>query len=279
MNIIKKIIPFVFWLLIAALLVAPLGLIVRLSQAEQAEFATPSVPVLQEMAVGGIYQALEVTFDELVTVSGTFISETYGYMELDYDTVSNVRWYVSVGDEIQVGQVIGMGSQGEVVSNMDGIITQMHISTDDCYIKLRLFTPVELSCRVDARTLEILKRSRNLECNGAAVTLTFASRQQNADGSTDVRLSFDTDEYTYGQVATLSVSTGRSFDGVISLPARCVYQKSGGEQWYARKVTSQGIFVEEVKVEIIYSDAFNVYISGVDEGEYFDSGYQVVAGG
>lgn len=279
MHMVKKIIPFVFVVLIAALLVAPLGLIVRLSQAEQAEFATPSVPVLQEMAVGGIYQALTVTVGEFVTVSGTFDSETYDYMELDYEAVRDVRWAVSSGDEIQVGQVIGVGAQGEVVSEMDGIITQMHISADDCYIKLRLFTPVELRCRVDSRTLGILTRSRNLECGDVAVKLTFASRQQNADGTTDVRLSFDTNQYTYGEVATLSVSTGRQFDGVISLPARCVYQKYSGGDWYARQVTKDGIFVEEVKVEVIYSDSYNVYIKGVQEGEYFDSGYQIVAGG
>lgn len=279
MHMVKKIIPFVFVVLIGAMLVAPLGLIVRLSQAEQAEFAAPSVPVLQEMAVGGIYQAQTVTVEEVVTVSGTFVSETYDYMELDYEAVRDIRWAVSSGDEIQVGQVIGLGAQGEVVSEMDGIITQMHISADDCYIKLRPFAPVELSCRVDSRTLGILTRSRNLECDGVAVKLTFASRQQNADGTTDVRLFFDTDAYTYGEVATLSVSTGRQFDGVISLPARCVYQKYSGGDWYARQVTKDGIFVEEVRVEIIYSVSENVYIKGVQEGEYFDSGYQVVAGG
>ena len=279
MKIVKKIIPVVFWVLIAALLVMPLGLIVELSRAEQAEFATPEVPELKELAVGGVYQAQEVTFDEMVSVSGTFVSETYHYMPLDYETVSDARWYVTTGDEIHAGQAIGIVGETEILSDTNGIITQMHINPDDCYIKLRLFTPVELSCRVNSRTLGILSRSRNLKADGAAVTLTFASMKLNADGTTDVRLRIDTDKYHYGETATVAITTGRSFDGVISLPVRCVYQKSSGEQWYARQVSSDGIFLREVEVEIIYSDSWNVYVSGIHDGEYFDSGYQVIIGG
>lgn len=279
MRIVKKFITAVFWLLIVALLVAPLGLIWQISLEEQAEFATPTVPQMQQTAVGGIFQSREEDLHESFTVSGSFVSETFAYLEVDYITAKAARWYVSIGDEIQQGQVLASGPEGEIISEVDGILVQTQILLEDCYLKIMLFTPVELSCRVDARTLSILKMSNMLTCNGAAVTLTYSSKQQNADGTTNVRIRIDSDEYVYGQVVeSLYIYTGRTFHNVICVPSSCIYQKSDG-YYYARQVTKEGVFIAEVKVEVIYSDRYNTYVTGIQGGEYFDSGYQIIAGG
>ena len=279
MKIMKEILAVVFWLLIVALLVTPIGLIMKISQEEQAEFATPTVPELQQMAVGGIYQAEAESVIETFSLSGTFVSETYEYMELDYDTVKDLRWNVSSGSEIQVGTVLGTGSKGDVLSDREGIISQMHISADDCYIKVKLFSPVEFSCRVSSEYLPVLKLSKKLTCDGAAVTLTYASKQQNSDGTTNVRIRIDSAKYTYGQTTTLHIATGRSFDNTVRLPKRCVYQKATDGLWYVREVTADGYFLKEIEVEVIYSDGYNVYLKGINEGAYFDSGFQAIAGG
>jgi hypothetical protein len=65
---------------------------------------------------------------------------------------------------------------------------------------------------------------------------------------------------------------------VVRLTDRCVYQK-GGSQWYVRQVTKDGIFIKEVEVEVVYFDGINYYLTGINSGEYFDSGYQIIAGG
>jgi hypothetical protein len=177
--------------------------------------------------------------------------------------------------------VIGTVKGEDIVATMDGIIQQMHISQGDCFIKLELFTPVVLQSRVDKATLSILRNSRKLTVGAedAKVSLAFASRRQNSDGTFDVLIAIDSDEYTYGQVVSgLHIRTGRTFDNVVRLTDRCVYQK-GGSQWYVRQVTKDGIFIKEVEVEVVYFDGINYYLTGINSGEYFDSGYQIIAGG
>ena len=280
MNIVKKILSVVFWLLIIALLVAPLGLIAEISRQEMQEFATPSAPVLQEVAIGGIYQSVADSTSESFKVSGTFVSNADGYMELDYEAVKDARWSISTGDEIQEGMVIGTVNGEEIVATMDGIVKQMHISQGDCFIKLELFTPVVLQSKVDKATLSILRNSRKLTVGqeNAKVSLAFASRKQNSDGTFDVLIAIDSDEYTYGQVASLSIKTGREFSNVVRITDKCVYQK-GGSQYYVRQVTQEGIFIKEVEVEVLYYDGVNYFVTGINAGEYFDSGYQIIAGG
>ena len=281
MKYVKKALAVVFWLLIIALLVAPIGLIVQISREEMQEFATPDPPVLQEMSIGGIYMATRASVSESFQVSGTFVSGADGYMELDYETVKDARWNVGVGSEVQEGMVIGTVNGQQILATMDGIVKQMHISQGDCFVKLELFTPVLLQTRVDKATLSILRNSRKLTVGKeeAKVSLAFASRQQNSDGTFNVLIAIDSDEYTYGQVVSaLHIKTGRSFDNVVSISNRCVYQK-GGSQWYARQVSKDGIFIKEVEIEVLYQDEFNAFLSGINDGEYFDSGYQIIAGG
>lgn len=281
MKYVKKVLAVVFWLLILALLVAPIGLIVQISREEMQEFATPDPPVLQEMSIGGIYMATRASVFESFQVSGTFVSGADGYMELDYETVKDARWNVGVGSEVQEGMVIGTVNGQQILATMDGIVKQMHISQGDCFVKLELFTPVLLQTRVDKATLSILRNSRKLTVGKeeAKVSLAFASRRQNSDGTFDVLIAIDSDEYTYGQVVSaLHIKTGRSFDNVVSISNRCVYQK-GGSQWYARQVSKDGFFIKEEEIEMLYQDEFNAFVSGINDGEYFDSGYQIIAGG
>lgn len=281
MKYVKNVLAGVFWLLIIALLIAPLGLIAKISQEEMQEFATPDPPVLQEVAIGGIYQATKASAAESFQVSGTFISGADGYMELDYETVKDARWNVAVGSEIQEGMVIGTVNGQQILATMDGIIRQMHIFEGDCFIKLELFTPVVLQARVDKATLSILRNSRKLTAGqeNAKVSLAFASRRQNSDGTFDVLIAIDSDAYTYGQVVgSLRIFTGRNFDNVVTITKKCIYQK-GGSQWYARQVSKDGIFIKEVEVEIIFDDGTNYFVTGINAGEYFDSGYQIIAGG
>lgn len=79
-------------------------------------------------------------------------------------------------------------------------------------------------------------------------------------------------------MATVYIYTGRTNENVVAVNHKCIYHK-GGSQWYMRKVTKEGIFVEEVAVEVVYQDDTNAYVTGIGAGEYFDSGYQIIAGG
>lgn len=279
MRFLKGLFTCAFWLLIIALMVAPLYLIFEISQAEMAKYQTPEAPVLREVSIGTVVQATRADVAEYITVSGSVTSTTYVYQELDYKYSGEIRWYVTTGGEIQEGQVLGTYRGEDIVAENTGIIDQMNTA----YIRVRLFTPVEFQCRVDDRTLSILKRSDDMiTSNGAAVSLIFASSMKNADGTTNVRLYIDSDQYTFGQVLSdLQIMTGRVFSRTIVLPASCVYQKVVGadEPWYVRQVTENGIFITETEVKIGYSNGDVVCVSGISEGTYYDSGYKAVAGG
>ena len=283
MKFTKRLLTGLFWLLIVALLVAPLGLIYQISQREMEVYATPTAPVLRESAYGKIAQAQRQDVPEYVLVSGLFSSSTYAYMELDPKTAGSIRWTVSVGDEIQAGQTIGTGKGKDVVSAVTGILVEMSAYGSDPYLRFRLLTPVELSCRVDDRTLSLLRHSEELTtADGEPVTLSYASLQKNPDGSTNIRLSIGTEKYTYGQqISELQLLTGRVFRGVTVLPETCVYQKEAGADgpWYVRQVTEDGFFMVEMQVEVGYTNGDIVTVSGIPDGIYCDTGYKAILGG
>ena len=283
MKIRKGILTGLFWLLIIALLVAPLGLIYQISQKEMDAYAAPTAPPLRESAYGKVAQAQRQNVSEYVSVGGSFASSYYAYMELDHDSPGSIRLTVSTGDEIQEGQVIGTCQGEDVVSTLTGILVEMNTYSSDPYLRFRLLSPLELSCRVDDRTLSMLRRSEDLTTSdGDPVTLTYASLQKNPDGSTNIRLSIETEKYTYGQdLSGLQILTGRVFQGVVVLPENCVYQKEPGADspWYVRQVTEDGYFITELQVDVGYSNGEIVTVSGVPEGTFYDTGYKTILGG
>ena len=283
MKIMKSFLTCIFWLLVIALMVAPLGLIYQISNDEMAQYTTPTAPVLRETAIGSIAKATRQDVAVYVTVSGSFTASESVYQELDYRSPDKIRWIVSHGDEVQVGQLIGTYNGENVISEHTGIIVEMNTYGTDAYLRIGLFEPVELSCRLDDRTLSVLKRSESLlSDNGETVTLLYASQQKNPDGTTNVRLTIDTDKYTYGEVLSdLRIMTGQVYKRTLVLPVECVYQKTAGENepWYVRQVTAGGIFITEREVKIGYSNGDLICVTGIDEGEYFDTGYKAIAGG
>ena len=283
MKTMKSLLTCIFWLLVIALMVAPLGLIYQISNDEMAQYTTPTAPVLRETAIGSIAKATRQDVAVYVTVSGSFTASESVYQELDYKNPDKIRWLVSHGDEVQVGQVIGTYNGENVVSEHTGIIEEMNTYGTDAYLRIGLFEPVELSCRLDDRTLSILKRSDSLLTdNGETVTLLYASQQKNPDGTTNVRLTIDTDKYTYGEALSgLCIMTGQVYQRTMVLPVDCVYQKTAGENepWFVRQVSAEGIFLTEREIQIGYSNGDYVCVTGVEEGEYFDMGYKAIVGG
>ena len=284
MKFLKILLRCVFWLLILALMAAPVYLITLVSQDEIASYEPPAAPELVETAVGGIHQCTRGDVSVYFQVSGSFTSSTYAYQELTYKNLDRTRWYVHSGQEIQEGQVLGVLKGEEILAEYSGILTEMNTYGTDPYLRIQLLEPVELECRVEDRVLSMLRRSQSLATkDGEAVTLVYASRQKNADGTTNVRISIDSTKYTYGQyLGELQIYTGQVYQQVLRLPESCLYQKEKGEDkpWYARQVTETGRFIREAEVEIGYSDGYWVTVTNVGEGDYFDSGYKsVVEGG
>lgn len=283
MKNLKKLSKPLFVIFIIFLLLCPLGLIYQISQAEMEQYTVPELPRLTETAYGEIVRPIRTDISESISVSGVFLSKAYAYQELRYYDNSQIRWEISVGDEVHEGDWLGNYSGQGVLAQYTGVINEISSFGSKGYIRYQLFSPVELSCDVDDGTLTVLKRS-NLELrleDGTAVTVTFLSNQKNEDGTTQVRFFINGGNYSYGEtVENFEILTGRVFNQVLAVSADAVYQKKEGAQepWYVRLVTEEGVYLEEAEVQVGYSSGGIVSISGdaVSENSYLDKGYKAI---
>ena len=281
MKLKKGILKGLFWVLVLALLLAPSFLIWRLSREEMKQYEAKSVPAFRETAYGSIAKARRADVEVAVTVSGRCVCEEFVYMELTQKSPQNIRWYVREGDEVLQGQPVGILGDTEIVCSCTGILREINTYAQAPYLRIQLLEPVEVECLVDAKTLRTLQRAEDgmKTEEGEAAALTYASLSRNAEGLTTVRLRIDSPYYVVGmEVKELTLLTGQRYLHTLVLDPRCLYQKEeGSEQWYARRVSEDGIFIEEVRVNVGYSDGQVVCVTGVNEGDCFDTGYQAIA--
>jgi len=281
MKAITQLVKVLFFLLILALLAAPLGLIYEISNREKQQYATPTAPNFVEMAYGTIADAERRDLLESVTLTGVFRSDSYEYIELKQKEPSKIRWDISVGDEIQAGEQIGIYKGEAITTSVSGLVAE--INPYNGYIKIQLAAPVFLECDVSAKTLILLKSGQALTTeNGEAITLLYTAMIRNSDGTTRVRLNIDSEEYFLDQVVEeLLVYTGNVYMQALVLPEKCLYQRTAGEDepWYVRQVTEGGKLIGEVEVTRGYSDGVWVSVTGIEEGQFFDAGYRQIAEG
>ena len=146
------------------------------------------------------------------------------------------------------------------------------------------FSPLVLECSVDEAVLGSMKQFTDgltLD-DGTKVTVEYMAKAKNHDGTTTVRLSLDREGDSYGTaVEDMLVYLGTSYPQVLVLPVDCVYQKTAGEDepWYVRQVTEDGFLISEKQVTLSYSNNTMAVVSGIEEGQWFDSGYKVVVRG
>lgn len=281
---IRNILKGLFWVLILALLILPLGLIYRISEAEMKEYEPAPAPVIRQISIGPPKQAVRSNLQLYVILSGRFTSKEVAFMELDYREPYDIRWIAGYGDEIQVGQLLGYYHGEEILSTVDGIIEEIRTGDSNSYLMVRTFAPLVLECQVDDTVLQSLAQFADslTLVDGTVVTVVHVSRAQNPDGTTTIQLSLSREGDAYGgSLNNIAVYLGTSYPQVLTLPVSCVYQRTPGEDqpWYVREVTKDGFLIGERQVEVTYSTEDIVVIKGVEEGQWFDSGYKAVMDG
>ncbi len=284
MRFLKKLVGAIFWLLILALLIAPIGLIHLTAQEEMAQYAPPDPPLIVDVSLGKPVEAQTRDIQQSVMVSGTFVSGAYEYVELDYKKPGEIRWLKTVGEEIQVGELLGYYMDDPIYSEIAGVIEEVNTYSADPYLRVALFSPVILECNLDKTAVRALEKAPETLITeyDEPVHMTYIAQRKNADGSATVRFSIESDFYRYGEAAEdLLIYTGVVYENAVSLPKDCVYSKTenGKEQFYVRRVTADGIFVEEMRVSILFEDTTYLCVSGIKDGQFFDSGYKAVAEG
>ncbi len=280
----RKVLKGLFWILIVVMLLLPLGLIYQITTAEMEEYAASDSPIIRQSSIGTPIQATRMDLDLYVTVSGSFISTEVAFMDLNYKKPYDIRWIVSYGDEIQVGQVLGYYYGEEVISTLEGTVRNIATSTTDAYIMVDCFSPLVLECSVDDTVLNSLRQfsdTLTLE-DGTNVTVDYIAKTKKTDGTTVIHLSLNREGDSYGTaVKDMIVYLGTSYPQVLVLPLDCVYQKEEGEDkpWYVREVSKDGFLISEKQVTVSYSNSTMAVVSGIEEGQWFDSGYKVVVSG
>lgn len=282
MRIVKCFLKYVFWVLITALLLAPVGLIYQISNQEIARYQMPEPPKFVQTSYGSVVQAERRDMEVLVSVSGTFISNTLVYQELDYKTPSRIRWTIKAGQEVQEGQVLGTYLGDDVICQYSGKLIAINSYGDEPYLEIELLSPLVMECYVSRSVLGTLQRAKELKTSdGTAVTIDYVSTIPDTAGNLRVLLNLDTDYYYYGErVTDLTLHTGNKYMQALVLPMNALYQKTAGENepWYVYRVKANGEADGEIEVTIGYSNGEFACVSGVKAGEYFDTGYGAIKG-
>lgn len=152
------------------------------------------------------------------------------------------------------------------------------------YWMVNCFAPLVLECSVDDAVLRSLKQfpdTLTLE-DGTKVTMEYIAIAKNNDGTTVVRFSLEREGDAYGTtVEDMALYLGTAYPQVLVLPVDCVYQKTSGDDapWYVRQVTEDGFLIGEKQVVLSYSNGNMAVVSGIEEGQWFDSGYKVSMSG
>lgn len=269
-------------LVLLLLLAAPVLLIYTLSIQEMQQYQQPEEAVLLESAYGTIVNAVRRDVQAYVTVSGRYISDSYAFQELDMKEPGKIRWLVSTGEYVQKGQVLGLYGKEQVVSAYDGILREISAYTSDSYLRFLTMDNLKLECSVTPSVLQALTKGTLTTEQGDAVTVTGTSPIVDGSGNVTVWLDCPSLDRQYGaQVRQLKIMTGQVYKNVLVLDKDCVYQKDSAPDspWYARQVSSAGYFLSEKEITVGYINGELACVSGVEEGDYFDSGYKAVMGG
>jgi hypothetical protein len=220
---------------------------------------------------------------ETVTVSGQFDSVNYAEYSIPYSHPERVHWFVSENSEIVEGEVIGQYQGEDIYAPYTGIVSEMHTYTSgDAYIRIKLLSPLLLRCNVRDSVLNSLETAANLTLtDGTPVDLLRVGFRRNEDNSSTVELRIDKDGYSYAQrIDSLVLYTGYGYNQALVVDENCVYQKPGDkDHYYMRQVSEDGFFIREVEIKVGFSSGGLICVSGVDEGQFFDSGYKLIVEG
>ena len=264
------------------LLVAPVGLVYTLSIQEMEQYQQPEEVKLRESAYGAPVAAVRMDVHAYVTVNGRYISDSYAFQELNIKEPGKVRWLVSTGQYVQKGQVLGLYGQEQMLSEYDGILREISAYTSDSYLRFTTMEALKLECSVSPDVLQALTKGSLTTEQGEAVTIIGTSPMVDGNGNVTVWLDCPSPHRQYGaQLQQFKIMTGQVLKNTLVLNEDCVYQKDLGPDspWYARQVSASGYFLSEVEVTVGYINDKVACITGVKEGDYFDSGYKAVIGG
>ncbi len=272
----KKIIKILVGVIFLALFTAPLVMMLKMSQKEMGDVIQNSEYFFEEMAYGMPIAAYRTDMEHYVKTEGIVTSSTYSFIEINAESPSGIRIITDTDNEVHKGEIVGYAEGVPVISNYDGIVTE--ICTDNGgYIKLQTFDNPVISCYVSERNIEMMKKAERLEDDeGNILTIEKISNICSEEGI-EVLLKCKDDIYQYGAVIPdLKIYTGIVFTDILVVDKSCVYKRSKNGVSYVRLVDEDRHFIREISVETGYENENVVSVSNITEGALCDSGYKKI---
>lgn len=253
------------------LFIAPLGLISYVSYLEMKKYEPEEIMKVQEKSYGEPVLITRTNMSETFELNGTFISQTYNFVELNNKSGDIVKTLVSYNDEVKKGDVLAYINNTPVLSPVNGIITDLRAEQENGFIKLLDIEDLLFECVIDSSLILTTSDVYSTE-NGLSVQLVSLS---NVAAKTGRKACFKVSggNFLYGETTNLTVYTGVVYENVLVINRSCIYQKEKGGQYYIRRVDVGGVVIGEYPVRIGISNNDMVCISDVEEGWFCDPGY------
>ena len=278
MYIFKKVLTKAFYFVLVCLLLMPVGLLYIISRNEQLQYQAETVPVVEELAYGDVVPIVRRDITETITISGTIVSASVFFAELNVSDPYNLRFLVAIGDVLHPGDVIAYDGSRKILSDCRGVIREIDLGTAP-YLRMDSLDDFALECYVNSTQRAILEREslKLTDENGSRLTVLKVDDICTDENLTRVLIKYDTDGLRYGQTfSELTLTTGKVYTQALVVNAECVYRKAGSDSYFLRTVTQDGHFLSEAEVQIGYTDGTYICISGVEEGSFCDSGYKTL---
>lgn len=268
-------------LLLAAVLILPMGGLYYLSLLEQAQYDTiyeAGSVVLEEVSYGTPCLVIRMDLTEEVSLSGAVVSTKVLYEELNLDAPDDLRLVISEGELLEAGGLIGYYHGKELLSTQTGVVRTVHLGSES-YIALWSLEDLAVECYVSDAQLSVLNRSTLdlTDSEGNHYTVSHIDSEKVGADETRVLLTSETATLIYNTGFNENMGTGRVYPGSLVVPTDCIFTLEG--QSYVRLVEEDGSIIGLAQVEVGVTVGSYTSISGINEGDYCDPGYKAMVGG
>lgn len=280
MRVLKKAGSAFLILAFAALFLAPVGILWKISQAEQQQYLPASDVVLEDLAYGEIKQITRMDIPETITVSGNVVSTATEFMELGkIKDTSYLRMVIENGQIVQEGDVIAYNNGEPILADKSGIVKSYQLGADS-YVWLQSLADLALRIEVSEDSVLSTLQQEGIaltDADGVVYRVLEIEPTMTQAGNAVVLLRCEGKPLVYGQrYENLTLQTGRVFQQALVVEKDCVYTPAGSDKTYIREVDAYGKYLQEVEVKTGYRNADFICVSGVREGTFCDSGYKAV---
>ncbi|WP_302625251.1 hypothetical protein [uncultured Eubacterium sp.] len=267
-----KIKNFLIFLICILIYCIPLGAVIVISNREIKKYDEDTDFYMSITAYGGIEKVIKMDMKEsyLVDMKVTSIEE--------YTIVCSNEAVIEceVGDEIHKNQILGNDKGNIIKSNFNGSISNINYSEDNTIIKYNDFSNLVYEAYVDEDKFEDFDTKKFYNNKGKKIKILEKSNIIE-EGKFKVWMTIPDKKAIYGKtVEKYELYTDTVYSNALVVTRDCVY--SVDDKHYIRTVDENGLFLEDVEVNVGFANDKFICITGdgIKEGVYCDSGYSKV---